>query len=103
MIQHVCPSDSPDEVPSGSHWVLHQVDRSQTSCADNCPQGSTLRMEEHRLSFWDPKTPDVRKRHPIRESVVVQVVHRARNQAGVRLGRASLDKRLGQVCQQSLA
>ena len=57
---------------------------------------STLRMEEHHLSFWGTKTlgvPNV---------LGYQTMHKARNQAGVRLGRAPSNERTGLVCQQSL-
>ena len=44
-----------DEVPHGRHRILHEVDRSRTNSTDHGPQGPTLRVEEHSVSFRGPK------------------------------------------------
>jgi len=91
-------SISLDEVPGGSHWVLHQVDRSRAHRTDHSPQGSTLFMEEHSLLFWNPKAFSVWQWYPVCKSSTIQIMHRAQHQAGVRLSRTPLDEWAGRIC-----
>jgi len=83
----VSPSSLADEVPGGSHWVLHQVDRSWAHRIDHGPQGSALCVEEHSLSFWNPKAFSVWQWYPICKSAARQTMHRTQHEAGVRLRR----------------
>jgi len=53
-------SSATDEVSYGCHLVLYEVDRGRVSCANQNSQDPTLRMEEHSVSFWNPKMLGVR-------------------------------------------
>ena len=52
--------DKADEVFDSRHRVLHEVDRGRTSGTDHRTQGTTLCVEEHRVSLRGAKMSHIR-------------------------------------------
>jgi len=99
----ISSSSSIDEVSHGHHRVLYKVDKGITRSTNHNSQDSTLRMDEHSLSFWNPKALGVWQWHPVCKPTVGQTMHGARYQAGVHINWTPSNKWTGRVRQPNVA